>query len=116
MKKISQVTIGILLAVIILFIARVAYVQYIAHEIKRQIQEREIRTMIEKDIKLKEKILDDQKRQLEREIAELESELKDMAWKAYYQPPEKCLTSKSVDCVNAEINAKREFEKIYSNY
>ena len=36
------------------------------------------------------------------------------AWRAFYQPSSECLAAASVDCGNAHIRARREFERRYS--
>jgi|SRR5690606_9229663 hypothetical protein len=40
--------------------------------------------------------------------------LKEAAWAAYYQPTEECLKQTSVECGNAHIRARREFERKYA--
>lgn len=39
---------------------------------------------------------------------------KEAAWAAYYQPTEECLRQTSVECGNAYIRARREFERKYA--
>jgi phosphoglycerate-specific signal transduction histidine kinase len=38
---------------------------------------------------------------------------KEAAWAAFYQPSEECLKQASVECGNAHIRARREFERKY---
>lgn len=39
---------------------------------------------------------------------------KEAAWAAFYQPSEECLKTASVECGNAYIRARREFERKYA--
>lgn len=38
---------------------------------------------------------------------------KEEAWRRFYQPSEECLNTASVECGNAHIRARREFERTY---
>jgi hypothetical protein len=40
--------------------------------------------------------------------------VKEKAWAAFYRPSEKCLNTASVECGNAHIKARREFERRYA--
>ena len=51
----------------------------------------------------------------ERQAAQIAAERsKERAWTAFYRPSEQCLNTASVECGNAYIRARREFERKYA--
>jgi len=52
--------------------------------------------------------------QNQRERRELAHRQKEAAWQRYFQPSPQCLNSTSVECGNAHIRARREFERRYA--
>lgn len=52
----------------------------------------------------------------DREMARQRAEVaKAAAWTAFYQPSSECLAEASVECGNAHIRARREFERRYAS-
>ena len=113
MKLIIQVALGIILAGVLVFGAKIAFVSFTAHQLKQeQIAKQETRqkeAQLKEDAALKAKI----EKELDLEIARKAAAKKEKAWKKFYQPTAECLNFKSVDCVNEEIRMKVEFEKHY---
>lgn len=51
----------------------------------------------------------------ERQAAQIAAERsKERAWTAFFRPSEQCLNTASVECGNAYIRARREFERKYA--
>ena len=52
--------------------------------------------------------------QSQRERVELARRQKEAAWQRFFQPSPQCLNSTNVECGNAHIRARREFERRYA--
>ncbi|WP_152205781.1 hypothetical protein [Marinobacter changyiensis] len=124
MKLVLKIAAGVLLAGIISFAARAAYLSYAAHvatealrEAVAEQQERTARIQAEREEQARLKRLQQQRaievaRKKSREYAE-----KQRAWNDYYVAPEGCEIYKSdrhmVECINHKMRARGEFEQIY---
>lgn|SRR5690554_812944 len=124
MKLVLKIAAGVLLAGIISFAARAAYMSYAAHiaaealrEAVAEQQERTARIQAEREEQARLKRLQQQRaieaaRKKSREYA-----AKQRAWNEYYVAPEGCEVYRSdrhmVECINHKMRAKGEFERIY---
>lgn len=124
MKLVLKIAAGVLLAGIISFAARAAYMSYAAHVVAEALreavteqQERSARMQAERDEQTRLKRLQQQRaieaaRKKSREYA-----AKQRAWNDYYVAPEGCEIYRSdrhmVECINHKMRAKSEFERIY---
>jgi hypothetical protein len=124
MQLVLKIAAGVLLAGIITFAVRAAYVSYTVHiatealrEAVTEQQERAAMMQAEREEQARLKKLQQQRaidaaRKKSQEYAK-----KQRAWNDYYVAPEGCEIYKSdghmVECINHKMRAKGEFEKVY---
>ncbi|MCG9714920.1 hypothetical protein L1D29_19150 [Shewanella insulae] len=129
MKLVLQITLGILLAGIVTAIINIAYVNYVAYEADRFIEQQAklLREKVaaqkaaEKQRRIeafKAKYLAEQEKKARITIEQAERQKHDRAWKSYYVTPDECRSFKNdahmVRCVNHKIDAKKEFDRLYA--
>jgi hypothetical protein len=126
MELVLKIAAGILLASAILFVANTMYINYVAHELARSIQE-----VADAE---KTRVEAQQKQRHDREVAKARREIvakdrraaqrdiereKELAWESYYQQSNDCLSFKSeehmIECGNARIRARKLFDKGWRN-
>ena len=125
-ETIIKTAVGVFLALLLIFVVRIAYVNYVMDEMNKSItkmtknhQENSLKIIREQQAKKEEKEIQKQLKIIE--IArkkELEHN-KDQAWFKYYKEPKDCQVYQSdehmVECTNKRIRAKRKFEVLWSN-
>ena len=124
MKKIIQTTIGIVLAGLILFAARIAYLNYMSEVVVEQMshfsedllatnkaRQEAIAAQAEQQRLVKEQAAGEERRQQQIK------QQRQAAFDSLYQAPEGCEVFQSdkhmAECVNHRMRAKREFEADY---
>ena len=126
MDTIVKVALGIFFGALLVFLFRVAYVNYVMKEVTQVISESSQKIIQENDkrIQLRENEISAKKRQKE-QIKEAKQKAKSIelararkkleAWDSYYKTPEECRVYKSkeqtFECANIRVRAKREFEE-----
>lgn len=102
-----------------------AAIEHVAHEISAEIGEAHRRALERQEAhrraQQQQARLDQMRRAAavqaaaDRERARRRAEAKkEAAWAAFYQPSQECLKQTSVECGNAHIRARREFERKYA--
>ena len=126
MDTIIKVALGVFLGSLMIFLVRVAYVNYVISEVTETFAESNNKIIQQSQNRIKaqrEKVAYEQ-RQKELMIKAEKNALaqkkayerkKSEAWSKYYKQPEDCLSYKSeehmVECGNIRVRARREFEK-----
>ena len=125
-ETIIKTAAGVFLALLLIFVVRIAYVNYVMKEMNKSIsemtknhQENSLKIIQEQQAKKEAKEIEKQYKIME--IArkkELERN-KDQAWFKYYKESKDCQVYQSdvhmVKCTNKRIRAKRKFEILWSN-
>ncbi|QYJ97033.1 hypothetical protein K0J45_16175 [Shewanella alkalitolerans] len=129
MKLVLQITLGILLAGVVTAIINIAYVNYVAYEADRFLEQQAklLREKVaaqkaaEKQRRIeafKASYLAEQEKKARITIEQAERQKRDRAWKSYYVTPDECRSFKNdahmVRCVNHKIDAKKEFDRLYA--
>ena len=124
MKLVLQVTAGILLASLIVFLIRLVLISAAVSGIKditdgaldrhnQLIAEQQNKAKEEQQIKVERERQAAEKARLEAEKARLKAQ----AWSKYYQDPQDCLVFQSdahmVKCVDHKKKARTEFDRLY---
>jgi fumarylacetoacetate (FAA) hydrolase family protein len=126
MKLVLKIAAGVLLAGIITFAARAAYLSYAAHvatealrEAVAEQQERAAKIQAEGEEQASLKRLQEQRAREAARKRSQERAKKLRAWNDYYVAPKGCEIFKSdshmVECINHKMRAKGEFEKLYES-
>ena len=126
MDTVIKVALGVFLGTLMLFLLRVAYVNYIVSEVTETLTKSNQRMIEQSQARIKaqkEKIAYEEHQkallaQAEEEAAALKiinEQKKEEAWAKFYKQPKDCLSYKSqkhmVECGNKRIRARREFDK-----
>ena len=129
MNTIIKITIGVFLALLLIFFVRVAYVNYVMKEMTESIteitnnqKERSMQLLRQQQAKIeaqkRKTILEQQEKQRKIALAKELGRKKDLAWFKYYKEPKECMSYESdqnmVECSNKRIRAKRVFEKLWA--
>ncbi|MDO6677700.1 hypothetical protein [Shewanella sp. 4_MG-2023] len=133
MKSVLQITLGILLAGLVMLLVRIAYSGYIEYRVTQGLNEIALKqkqaeaTRLEA-IKIRQKAELQLRQQAKQEAARKsllakqkakELKRKNDAWRAYYTVPDICKSYESdeqmVNCVNHKADAKGKFEKAYAS-
>lgn len=117
MDVVIKTAMGVLLALILLFFIRVAYINYFISEVTSSISE--ITDRQQQRAEAKEFRIQQQKqaRELETKTEQEKVRRKELAWSEFYKQPEECLSYRSekhmVECGNIRIRAKTEFDRLW---
>ena len=126
MEIIIKTAAGVFLALLLIFIVRIAYVNYVMDEMNKSItkmtknhQESSLKIIREQQAKKEEKEIQKQLKIIENAHKKELERNKDQAWFKYYKGSKDCQVYQSdehmVECTNKRIRAKRKFEKLWSN-
>ncbi|HMN47468.1 MAG TPA: hypothetical protein PKE27_23040 [Povalibacter sp.] len=125
LSGVAKIAFGIFLGVLMLWLVAAAVVRHQMSQVNVAVQQ-SLDSMQQRAQQAAQSRRDDQERRRRQEVraqqiaadrrqAQLTAERrKDAAWAAFYQPSPQCLESTSVECGNAHIRARREFERRYA--
>lgn len=130
--EVLKIALGVALAGLLIWGVRVAFINYQLRQLNAVVQESMNNIQLQAE-QSQARLREQQRQRAEtkaahlRAQAEAERELalrqiavqeaerrKEAAWQTFFQPSQKCLNEFSVDCGNAHMKARREFERQYA--
>lgn len=118
MDIVIKAAIGVVIAIAILFVIRVAYVKFIIHEVTSSITEMSNKQLERASARTAKATRDKKKLEMENRAAQELKRRKKLAWSKYYTQPEDCLSYRTqdhmIECGNIRITARRTFDKLWT--
>ena len=125
METIIKTAAGVFLALLLIFVVRIAYVNYVMDEMNKSItkmtknhQQNSLKIIQEQQAKKEAKEIEKKLKEIEYARKKELEHTKDQAWFKYYKEPKDCQVYQSddhmVECTNKRIRAKRKFEALWS--